>query len=125
MKTTTFENHITVTFTITGEGNELVERSNSINELVLKNKAQQGLYENKSPWKMNYKGDIIGTQIGSIGGSITFHAHNCNHQKASTELVTLLEGFGLNLCAQLQEVIETHRADGTPYKMPQHSIKRI
>jgi hypothetical protein len=123
MKTTLFGNRTCVTFTFQLKGSNHVRLSNKITEICIKYNAQQHIYSNVSPYRYDKRGNVIGEQLGSSGGTVTFHSHSCNHRKAAAELIELMEANGLKN-SFFEEVIRTHREnDGTPYKVPQTFIE--
>lgn len=124
MKTTTSKNKTTVTFTVMSFGNTHVDQINTINNISKKYNAQVMLFNNISHLKLNKHGNLIGFQIGSTGGTITFHSHSCDHNSASFELIGYLESLGYKN-EKFQEVEKTHRLDGTFYKKPQIFIEKI
>lgn len=96
MRKEVYRNHINITFNVIGKGNSLIESINSIYEIAKRNKAQSNLFENRSSWKHDTNGDIVGETIGNIGGTITFHNHSCDIVAATNELTAALQSFGIN-----------------------------
>jgi hypothetical protein len=124
MKTTFSNNRTSVTFTVNGFGNELIKQMNEINTISNKYNAQVNLFNNKPAFKSNVDGKLLAPQFGSSGGTITFHEHSCEHVKAAMELIELLESYGY-VNEYFEEVIRTHKADGTPYKIAQTFIEKV
>lgn len=124
MTTTTFRNRINVTFNIIGKGEQHIDNINKVQKIASNHNAQVNLFNNKSSLKFDTKGNVIGEQMGNIGGTITFHKEDCDHKAAAEELISFLKSLGL-VNENYAEVIKTHRNDGTPYKMPQYFIKKV
>lgn len=125
MKITIADNRTNVTFTLQSIGNSLTEKSNQIHAICKRFNAQENLFNNRSSFKTDKHGNAISPQLGSIGGTVTFHSHSCDHITAANELVLLLESFGVPVSEILKEVIRTHRKDGTPYKCAQTFIEAV
>lgn len=127
MKTLSAHTHTNVTFTLNAFGNDFTMKMNKIHALVKLYNGQDNIYSNVSHLRFDKKANVIGLQQASAGGTIVFHSHNCpiNHSEAATLLVNILESFGLKLHEKLQEVVKTHRKDGSPYACPQTFIERV
>jgi hypothetical protein len=107
-------------------GNEFVIKSNKITDICRKFQAQNGMYGNSTHLKTDKKGDITGFQTGSKGGTIVFHAGECDMVTGAAELLLLLKEFGLGHIKHMQEIVRTHRVkDGTPYKKPLIFIEQV
>jgi hypothetical protein len=124
MKISTYENRILVTFNILGVGNELSHKYNNVCEISSKYDAQQMLFQNVSNWKRDKNGEIIQSQMGNIGGTVTFHSHSCDINTASNELIQYLKSIGLSP-SYYEEVVKHFRKDGTKYKRPQHFLEIV
>jgi hypothetical protein len=85
------KNRSNVTLNILGYGNEHVEICNKITAICRKYNAQQNIYSNTSHLIFNKRGDVIGFANGNSGGTITFHSHSCEPQKAVEELLNALK----------------------------------
>ena len=125
MKITHFNNRTSVTFTLTGVGAEHVRNVNKVYEIAGKHKAQCALFQNTAPYKYSSKGELFGEQLGSHGGTITFHSHSCDHTSAGRAIAETLAKLGLTISGEYQEKVALFRMDGTPYKRPQTIIERI
>lgn len=116
------EKNVSVTFNISGLGNELIKRVNEVNALAKKHNAQKNIFENKSPFRTTYNPktvqEITTARIGDYGGTITFHDHSCKPYEAYQELIELLEPYAEGI-EYWEEVRKTHRENGEPYKCPQ------
>ncbi len=125
MKISTYDNRTAVTFNIEAFGDEFVMKSNAVKQISKKHNAQYMLFGNRSHLKQNLKGEFIGYDLGNSGGTITFHSHSCDHKQAAQELIDLLISWGYPKPKYFTEVIKTHRADGTPYKVPQQVLEEV
>lgn len=123
MKISTYSNRTLVTFNVVAYGEEFTRQRNEIYRLCKRYNAQEMLFANRSCIRYNTKGEAIGYTTGNSGGTITFHSHSCDHAAAAAELVALLRSFGHTHIRYFKEVICTHRADGTAYKLPQRFIE--
>lgn len=132
MKTTYCKKNANITFTLTAFGNEFARQCNEITALCRKYDAQDGTYQNQSNLKFDNKGNVIGLQTGSMGGTIVFHAEKCNHVEAAKKLRALLESFGIKHEGTFAEIKYTHRLRpthnhpaGSAYKIPQMFLEQI
>lgn len=124
MKTIKSKNRTNITFNVIDFGNLFTDKMNQIHFIAKKHNAQVNVYSNASHLKFDKNSNIIGFDFGNAGGSITFHSHSCDHESAASELISLLESYGYKN-EKFEEVIKTHKEDGTPYKKPQTFIEKV
>lgn len=120
MKVRFGKNRVSISFQISLHGNDDVNTFNNINSICEKYNAQSNIYRNKQAWFKDSKGNDI-PQVGSFGGSVTFHDHSCNSKEDYKVLFNYIRPL-YNVVEYEKEVEKTHRADGTPYKIVQIEI---
>lgn len=119
MKVITYNNRVTLTF-VTHKDN-----ANSIYAIIAKHKGQSGLYDNSIGGStISHDRSHIIPSGPTIGGTVIFHSHSCDHNKAAAELIEYFYGLGEKI-EMFTEVAKTHKADGSAYKKIQYEIVAI
>jgi hypothetical protein len=123
MVRTYYPNRTNLTFCLTAYGNEGVEIFNKVMHLAKKYNAQINIFDNAPFHKFTQINGVpkAYAQWGSFGGTVTFHADKCDHDKGADDLIALI---GQKVTEYI-EVVKTHRDDGSPYKVPQYLLEKI